>query len=123
MKQFNLKEYLKNPSRQVVTRNGLPARIVCTNAKCDYPVVALVMDGDTESTFNFTADGLYLEDEETFRDLFFKPLKCEGWVNVYMASDGTNKRTGAIYDTEEEAMQHCSLCEYVGTVHVEWEVF
>ena len=42
MKQFNLTEYLENPELKVVTRDGHPARIVCTDAKGRYPVVALV---------------------------------------------------------------------------------
>ena len=42
MKQFNLKEYLENPSRQVVTRNGLPVRIICTDAKDTFPIIGLV---------------------------------------------------------------------------------
>jgi hypothetical protein len=42
MKQFNLEEYLANPSRKVVTREGRSARIICTDAKEGYPVVALI---------------------------------------------------------------------------------
>ena len=33
MKQFSLSEYLKNPSRKVVTREGKTARIGCKDAK------------------------------------------------------------------------------------------
>ena len=33
MKQFNLEEYLKNPSRKVITRDGREARINCTEGK------------------------------------------------------------------------------------------
>lgn len=33
MKKFDLKEYLGNPKRKVVTRNGRPIRIICTNMK------------------------------------------------------------------------------------------
>lgn len=50
MKPFNLKEYLENPYRKVVTRDGRTVRIICTNGKLFsprvdgtiYPVVALV---------------------------------------------------------------------------------
>lgn len=28
MKQFSLEEYLKNPQRKVITREGLPVRII-----------------------------------------------------------------------------------------------
>ena len=31
MKQFNLDEYLANPSMEVVTRDGRAAKIHCTN--------------------------------------------------------------------------------------------
>ena len=33
MKQFNLEEYLKDPNKKVVTRDGRNARIVCTDRK------------------------------------------------------------------------------------------
>ena len=33
MKQFNLEEYLKNPSRKVITRDGREARIMCTEGE------------------------------------------------------------------------------------------
>lgn len=35
MKQFNLDEYLKNPQKKVITREGLSVRIICTNKICD----------------------------------------------------------------------------------------
>ena len=40
MKPFNLDEYLKNPSRKVVTRDAVNARIICTDARGVYPVIA-----------------------------------------------------------------------------------
>ena len=33
MKQFNLKEYLENPERRIITRNGRNVRIICINRK------------------------------------------------------------------------------------------
>ena len=41
MKTFNLEEYKKNPSRKVITRDGRPVRILCTDAKGYCPVFAL----------------------------------------------------------------------------------
>ena len=35
MKNFNLEEYLKNPSRKVVTRAGISVRIICTDRKAN----------------------------------------------------------------------------------------
>lgn len=40
MKQFNLDEYLANPSRKVVTRDGRNVRIRCTDRKSEeQPIV------------------------------------------------------------------------------------
>ena len=40
MTQFNLEEYIKNPSRKVVTREGRNVnRILCTDMKGDYQIV------------------------------------------------------------------------------------
>lgn len=33
MKQFSIKEYLANPSRGIVTRDGRSVRIICTDRK------------------------------------------------------------------------------------------
>ena len=40
MKQFDLQEYLKNPSRKVVTRDGRDVRIICTNYDSFSPIIA-----------------------------------------------------------------------------------
>lgn len=42
MRQFNLEEYLKNPNQKVVTRDGHKVRILCTDRKHEYPILALV---------------------------------------------------------------------------------
>lgn len=42
MKPFNLEKYLANPNKKLVTRDGRNARIVCTDAKGTYPILALV---------------------------------------------------------------------------------
>lgn len=44
MKEFNLTEYLKDPSKKVVTRDGREVRIICTDMKSEYPLIALVTD-------------------------------------------------------------------------------
>ena len=55
MKPFNLEKYLANPTRKVVTREGKPARIICTNVKgSSYSVLALVDKGDYEAPTIYT---------------------------------------------------------------------
>ena len=122
MRQFNLEEYLKNPSRKVVTREGKPARIICTDAKSEkYQVVALVTKKDgQESLATFETSGKYCSGYNSHLDLFFAPEKHEGWVNVYKSgfswSLGTN-----IWQTEEEAKKWEGAADYVTTIKIEWE--
>ena len=79
MKQFSLEEYLNNPSRKVVTREGRNARIICTDAKGDYPIIALI-DGkdDFEVINSFKGDGRATKGTNSPDDLFFVAAKHEG---------------------------------------------
>lgn len=120
MKQFNLEEYLKNPSQKVVTRDGRAVRIICTDMKSEYPLIALVTEKDnTESPFVYTKNGRYFF-EETNNDLFFVPIKREGWVNVY--KDDKTIYTGDIYPSEKEAKEDKGDdLYYVTTTKIKWE--
>lgn len=46
MKQFSLDEYLKNPTRPIVTRDGRSVRIICTDRKSDAPATTTAMTTD-----------------------------------------------------------------------------
>ena len=121
MKQFSLKEHLANPSRKVVTRDGRPARIICTNTKGNYPVVALVETDDREITYDFNAEGKYLVGDEDDRDLFFVSEKREGWVNIYRNGEGNIITSVRVYDKKEKAEKAKDNFGYLGTTHIEWE--
>lgn len=42
MRQFNLQEFIDNPSRKVVTRDGRKVRIICTDRKdLDFPIMII----------------------------------------------------------------------------------
>ena len=120
MKQFNLEEYLKNPSRKVVTREGRNVnRILCTDMKGDYPIVAVVesYNGDFQEVLTYTNDGAYYCNETSENDLFFAPEKHEGWVNVYRDLESSELYCGYVYDSEEEAKKRGGIA----TVKIEWE--
>ena len=120
MKQFNLEEYLKNPSRKVVTKDGRKVtRFLCTDARGQYPIVALIetFDGDKESAFSYTKDGHFYPGEEHDYNLFFAPEKHEGWVNVCKSQ---MYRCGLIHNSEEEARRSRG-CDAIATVKIEWE--
>ena len=117
MKPFSLEEYLKNQKRKVVTRNGRSARIICTDAKGNYPIVALIEEGGYDNALSYTKDGkLYVEETNDY-DLFFATEKHEGWVNMYRDFD--DMMCGSVFATEEDAK--CNAKTAIATVKIEWE--
>ena len=126
MKPFNLKEYLKNPSRKVVTREGRNARILCVDKKGgDLPIIALIQQRtrNNEIIGTFTKEGKWSTTiEEQPNDLFFAPEKHEGWVNFYKSPDETAPCIGGLYNSEEEAKEKIGSNDlYLKTVKIEWE--
>ena len=57
MRQFNLDEYIANPSLKVVTRDGRPARIICIDANMKYPIVALIKEYGTDHVKTYDTNG------------------------------------------------------------------
>ena len=124
MKQFDLKEYLKDPNKKVVTRDGRNVRIICTDRQGgDRPILILCFESDgIERCFSCLPNGRRYVDTDSCADLFFAPEKKEGYINVYR--DGDNYYTGGteIYSSEAEAASHATeKFGYVKTVKVEWE--
>ena len=125
MKQFSLEEFKKNPNRKVVTRSGMPVRIVCTDKNGEYPVVALVMNSkNTEEVNSCKENGLYIEGHETNADLFFAPVKRNGWVNIYRDEDGF-RSLGSLLETEEQAIFEINTksdkYKHIATIKLTWE--
>lgn len=124
MKQFSLEEYIKNPSRKIVTRDGKEARIVCTDKKGRYPIIALsqVLDDDDEEIHSYTKSGKMFMTIDSNADLFFAPEKHEGWVNLYKDNAYYYLVSSIVYQSESEAKK-CIVknLNYVGTIKVEWE--
>ena len=130
MKQFNLEEYLKNPSKKIVTRDGRKVkRILCTDARGNYPIVALVesYDGTADKSLQYTKDGRYsVEYRMSVSDLFFAPEKHEGWINIYFGKDGPISGN-IIFNSKEEAEEsgrhRCGFTKdlYITSIKIEWE--
>ena len=132
MKQFDLDEYLANPSRKVVTRDGRSVRISCTDRKSEeQPIVALVssLTEDSEYVGTYRKDGIWSTSGcASELDLFFAPEKHEGWVNIYKA--GVPRETlgcmvtryvgSSIWPTEEAAKTAADADDIV-TIKIEWE--
>ena len=123
MKPFNLKEHLEHPEWKVVTREGKPVRILCTDLDDnDYPVAAVVGNFHVDK---YTAEGLFQAGKETKYDLFFASEKHEGWVIISkLPFTDSFEIFPEIFATKEEAVRvwednpgiKCSI------IKIEWEV-
>ena len=123
MKPFSIKEHLEHPEWKVVTREGKPVRILCTDLDDnDYPVAAVVGNFHVDK---FTAEGLFHAGRETKYDLFFASEKHEGWVIISkLPFTDSFEIFPEIFATKEEAVRvwednpgiKCSI------IKIEWEV-
>ena len=127
MEQFSLSKYLKNPSRKVITREGRKVRIICTDAKSDFPIIALVesINGNVELPLSFSRDGLHSVGENIISnyELFFAPKKHEGWVNIYK-SKYDSYDLSQVYQRKGDAESEKYINDsdvYIATVKIEWE--
>ena len=123
MKKFNLTEYLKDPSKKVVTRDGREVRIICTDAKGDEPIIALVYNNirEEENVYTYNRDGYFYGDNDSCLDLFFALVKREGWINLYK-DEGITYLPGIIHDSEEDAKKAIKDDpDFITTIKIEWE--
>ena len=119
MKEFNLEEYLKDPSQKVVTRDGREVRIICTDVKGEYPIMALIQNKQEELVYRYLSNGKQLTYTDLPLDLCFPTTKKEGWVNVY--SEQEYRHPGEnIFKTKEEAIKYKDI-NYIATIKIEWE--
>ena len=121
MEEFDLDKYLKNPSRKVVTRDGRSVKIICTNAKGNFPIIALVETyNGNETVLRLKENGRFYNDTENSSDLFLAPVKKEGWINLFKIN--STLTIGEVYNTEEEAKAAVvGSLVYISTVKIEWE--
>lgn len=122
MRPFDLQEYIKNPTRPIVTRDGRRVRIICTNRMDnDYPLIVLIRKGNKEVVDCCTKDGKYIPNQNFNLDLFFAQEKKEGWINLY--KDGNKTVIGNVYplESEELAKEEMSDKNYIATCKIEWK--
>ena len=122
MKEFNLEDFKKNPSQKVVTRDGREVRIICTDAKGDEPIVALIYNNirEEENVYTYNKDGYFYKNNDSCLDLFFAPVKREGWINVYKNNSRRDRIAGDVFPSEKEAKEGKTI-GYITTIKIEWE--
>lgn len=122
MEQFNLQKYLENPQKKIVTRNGLPARIICTNREsADRPIVSLVYRNGVEEPLAHDVNGRYSFDDtvENPFDLFFAPSNKSVWVFLYKS--GVSQIISFACKDKSYAEQKMKELDGFGLTEISWE--
>ena len=110
LKPFDLEA--AKAGKPVCTRDGRKARIICFDAKGDYPIVALIETENGEKVGQYMIDGHCTDIiSQCCDDLMMLPEKKEGWVNVSKFST---------YASKEEALSHKTY-DIIETIKVSWE--
>ncbi len=117
--------------KPVCTRDGRKARIICFDAKCIKPIVALIQGSDnSEQIEYYTENGVFSNGGTgKNRDLMILLEKKEGWINIYNRNTiSTSKEncyimTGvSVFKTKESAISYKDKDkEYIDTIKIEWE--
>lgn len=121
-KKLNLKEFnleAAKAGKPVCTRDGRKARIICFDAKCNKPIVALIYDCNKETVFQYLENGRFFVDQIDKYDLMMLHQKKEGWINIYKDFEDT---VCCAYLTKEDALKNRSIEDgYITTIKIEWE--
>ena len=118
LKSFSLEE--AKAGKPVCTRDGRSVRIICFDAKCNLPIIALITDaGGDESLARYNSNGRFTNLNESDCDLMMLPEKKEGWVNIDKGGSG-KIAVSSPYSTKEEAI-HNDNETTIDTIKICWE--
>lgn len=121
MKPFDLEA--AKAGKPVCTRDGRKARIICFDAKCIKPIVALIQGSNNlEQIEYYTENGVFSNGGTgKNRDLMILLEKKEGWVNIY-GEEKERYCSNVIYSSKEEALNISKqLKEHITTIKIEWK--
>ena len=106
MKNFDINE--AKLGKPVITRSGLPVRIVCFDTKGNMPILALVcVYENDESAYYYQNNGISYVQKDF--DLFMKPETKTGWINIYKKDNKYFTVYNEIFNTKEEADDYHSF--------------
>ena len=109
-----------DPTKSVQTRDGKPARIICTDAKNadGRPMIVLVeVPKGHETAISYAANGRYAAEKHDF-DLINVPQKHKRWLNIY---SGTNwPFLGTHFATRAEADQEAYPNTRIACIEIEF---
>jgi len=121
-KKLNLKEFdleAAKAGKPVCTRDGRKARIICFDAKCNKPIVALIYGCNKETVLQYLENGRAFVNQIDKYDLMMLPQKKEGWINLCKNNYVDTLAVG-VFPNREEAVSNCPP-SYLCTIKIEWE--
>lgn len=108
----------------VIGGNVYPARIVATDAKGDYPIVALVEYGNCENVWTFRADGSYLDaGASCLRDAPAPKASGTDWIVRWSERKDVADAFAMAFPSLEQARIHAAHLSWayrVAIVRVPW---
>ena len=119
-----------DPTKPAQLRDGRPVRIVCTDKKDDYPIIALVTESNGVEILHVRkSDGTHGYWPSC--DLVNIPTKRSGFVNLYRGTqnDALIRSGPQVYGSKETAERYAGVSaggavltpDYIATVPVSWE--
>lgn len=107
--------------RAICTGDGRNVRILCYDLKDkDYPIAAAVEDENGEYLEAFTVEGVNnLNKPENKDNLFMRPEKKKGWVNIKKDECGNVVIIGP-YKSKDEALKYVNE-KTIDTITLNWE--
>lgn len=127
MEPFTLEKYLQNPQREIVTGEGRPVRILCTDIQDPRDnrqiVAAVSYDTAGELVFRYDATGNAQLKSLPEANLYFKSASCVGYVNIFRDKKNTIFTGAEVYGTKESAIEGASVTDWwtlLATVRVEY---
>ena len=121
-KKFDLQAALNGA--KICTRCGYQVRIICTDRKGPYPVIALLNNGKEDAIVSYTVEGRSNINAVSSYDLVMVSEKR--YINIFQSEDGKYHCSKKSYQTEEMAkdmrakeVAKYKKTRYVGTIEVE----
>jgi hypothetical protein len=106
-------------TKPVQTRDGRSVRILCTDKKGEFPIVALVTDeNDKEFIGSYSSGGRYFNQGCSDNDLVNVPERVERWLNIYPPS--IKDAMPSFCSTKELADNHAGP-HRIGILHIIYE--
>jgi len=107
----------------VVTRAGLPVRLICFDWVGSAGLLGLILEDGREQCYTFFPDGDFMRgDNEHYYDLFMAPVVREGWIGVSpcIGFSGCIGLATDIYNTERAALSASNHSEDK-IIKIQWE--